>query len=105
MHTYIIAEAGVNHNGQLGLALKLCDAAKKAGVDCVKFQTWQTEKIVTRKVEKATYQLENIPDAEESQFDMLKKLELSYENFRIVQDHCKKIGIDFLSTPRENILS
>ena len=50
MHTYIIAEAGVNHNGQLGLALKLCDAAKKAGVDCVKFQTWQTEKIVTRKV-------------------------------------------------------
>ena len=101
MHTYIIAEAGVNHNGQLGLALKLCDAAKKAGVDCVKFQTWQTEKIVTRKVEKATYQLENIPDAEESQFDMLKKLELSYENFRIVQDHCKKIGIDFLSTPDE----
>ena len=56
MHTYIIAEAGVNHNGQLDLALKLCDAAKKAGVDCVKFQTWQTEKIVTRKVEKATHQ-------------------------------------------------
>ena len=85
MHTYIIAEAGVNHNGQLDLALKLCDAAKEAGVDCVKFQTWQTEKIVTRKAEKATYQSENTNDAEESQFDMLKKLELSYEDFRLVQ--------------------
>lgn len=101
MHTYIIAEAGVNHNGQLDLALKLCDAAKKAGVDCVKFQTWQTEKIVTRKAEKATYQSENTHDAEESQFDMLKKLELSYDNFRLVQEHCHKIGIDFLSTPDE----
>ena len=101
MHTYIIAEAGVNHNGQLDLALKLCDAAKEAGVDCVKFQTWQTEKIVTRKAEKATYQSENTNDAEESQFDMLKKLELSYEDFRLVQEHCNKIGIDFLSTPDE----
>lgn len=101
MHTYIIAEAGVNHNGQLDLALELCDAAKKAGVDCVKFQTWQTEKIVTREAEKATYQLENTHDIEERQFDMLKKLELSYENFRLVHDHCKKIGIDFLSTPDE----
>ena len=101
MHTYIIAEAGVNHNGQLDLALKLCDAAKEAGVDCVKFQTWQTEKIVTRKAEKATYQSENTNNAEESQFDMLKKLELSYEDFRLVQEHCNKIGIDFLSTPDE----
>lgn len=101
MHTYIIAEAGVNHNGHLDLALKLCDAAKEAGVDCVKFQTWQTEKIVTRKAEKATYQSENTHDTEESQFDMLKKLELSYDDFRIVQEHCKQIGIDFLSTPDE----
>lgn len=101
MHTYIIAEAGVNHNGQLDLALKLCDSAKEAGVDCVKFQTWQTEKIVTRKAEKATYQSENTNNAEESQFDMLKKLELSYEDFRLVQEHCNKIGIDFLSTPDE----
>ena len=83
------------------MALKLCDAAKASGVDCVKFQTWQTEKIVTRKAEKATYQYENTHDAEESQFDMLKKLELSYEDFRIVQEHCKQIGIDFLSTPDE----
>lgn len=101
MHTYIIAEAGVNHNGQLDLALQLCDAAKAARVDCVKFQTWQTEKIVTRKAEKASYQSENTNDADESQFDMLKKLELSYEDFRIVQEHCRKIGIDFLSTPDE----
>lgn len=101
MHTYIIAEAGVNHNGRLNLALQLCDAAKAAGVDCVKFQTWQTEKIVTRKAEKATYQAENTHDVEESQFNMLKKLELSYEDFRIVQEHCRKIGIDFLSTPDE----
>lgn len=101
MHTYIIAEAGVNHNGQLDLALKLCNAAKEAGADCVKFQTWQTEKIVTRKTEKATYQSENTHNAEESQFDMLKKLELSYKDFHIVQKHCQKIGIDFLSTPDE----
>ena len=101
MHTYIIAEAGVNHNGQLDLAFRLCDAAKEAGVDCVKFQTWQTEKIVTRETKKATYQSENTYDAEESQFDMLKKLELSYEDFRLVQKYCEKIGIDFLSTPDE----
>lgn len=101
MHTYIIAEAGVNHNGQLDIAFRLCDAAKEAGVDCIKFQTWQTEKIVTRDTKKATYQSENTHDAEESQFDMLKKLELSYEDFRLVQKYCEKIGIDFLSTPDE----
>lgn len=101
MHTYIIAEAGVNHNGQLDLAFQLCNAAKEAGVDCVKFQTWQTEKIVTRKAEKATYQSENTGNAEESQFDMLKKLELSYDDFRLVKKHCEEIGIDFLSTPDE----
>lgn len=101
MHTYIIAEAGVNHNGQLELALRLCDAAKEAGADCVKFQTWQTEKIVTREAEKAAYQSENTKNTAESQYDMLKKLELSYEDFRIIQNHCKKIGIDFLSTPDE----
>lgn len=99
--TYIIAEAGVNHNGSLELAYMLCNAAKEAGADCVKFQTWQTEKIVTKKAEKASYQSENTHDEEESQFDMLKKLELSYEDFKLVQKHCQKIGIDFLSTPDE----
>ncbi len=101
MKTYIIAEAGVNHNGSLELAYKLCDAAKEAGADCVKFQTWQTETIVTRKAVKATYQSENTHYAEESQFDMLKKLELSYEDFCLIQKHCEEIGIDFLSTPDE----
>lgn len=100
MSVYIIAEAGVNHNGKLDLALKLCDAAKEAGVDAVKFQTWKTENIVTAHARQAAYQTENT-GVEESQFDMLKKLELSYDHFRYIQDYCKKIGIDFLSTPDE----
>lgn len=100
MSVYIIAEAGVNHNGKLDLALKLCDAAKEAGVDAVKFQTWKTENIVTAQARQAAYQTENT-GVEESQFDMLKKLELSYDHFRYIQDYCKKIGIDFLSTPDE----
>lgn len=100
MRTYIIAEAGVNHNGKLDLALKLCDAAKEAGVDAVKFQTWKTENIVTAQARQAAYQTENT-GVEESQFDMLKKLELSYDHFRYIQEYCKKIGIEFLSTPDE----
>ena len=100
MHVYIIAEAGVNHNGQLDLALKLCDAAKEAGVDAVKFQTWKTENIVTASAQQAAYQAENT-GKQESQFDMLKRLELSYEHFSYIQQYCKQIGIDFLSTPDE----
>lgn len=100
MSVYIIAEAGVNHNGKLDLALKLCDAAKDAGVDAVKFQTWKTENIVTAQARQAAYQTENT-GKEESQYDMLKNLELSYDHFRTIQDYCKKIGIDFLSTPDE----
>lgn len=100
MHVYIIAEAGVNHNGQLNLALKLCDAAKEAGVDAVKFQTWKTENIVTASAQQAAYQTENT-GKQESQFDMLKRLELSYEHFTYIQEYCKQIGIDFLSTPDE----
>lgn len=100
MSVYIIAEAGVNHNGRLDLALKLCDAAKEAGVDAVKFQTWKTENIVTASARQASYQTENT-GVEESQYDMLKKLELSYTQFEEIQQYCKKIGIDFLSTPDE----
>lgn len=88
----------MNHNGRLDLALKLCDAAKKAGVDAVKFQTWKTENIVTTTASQALYQTENT-GVEESQFDMLKKLEISYEHFKLIQDHCREIGIEFLSTP------
>lgn len=100
MKTYIIAEAGVNHNGKLELALQLCDAAKEAGVDAVKFQTWKTEKIVTAQARQAAYQKINT-GVVESQYEMLKKLELSYDHFRQIQDYCKKIGIEFLSTPDE----
>ncbi len=100
MSVYIIAEAGVNHNGRLDLALKLCDAAKEAGVDAVKFQTWKTEKIVSKSAAKATYQEENT-GKEQSQFDMLKELELNYSEFDQINAYCKKIGIQFLSTPDE----
>lgn len=99
-HTLIIAEAGVNHNGKLDLALKLCDAAKEAGADVVKFQTWKTEKIITRTVAQAEYQTENTGKTE-SQFDMLKRLELSYDDFRKVKEYCDKIGIQFASTADE----
>lgn len=100
MSVYIIAEAGVNHNGRLDLALKLCDAAKEAGVDAVKFQTWKTEKIVSKSAAKASYQEKNT-GAGQSQFDMLKELELSYDDFDTINGYCKKIGIQFLSTPDE----
>lgn len=93
----IIAEAGVNHNGNLDTALKLCDAAKEAGADVVKFQTWITERIITRNVSQAGYQKENT-GIEESQFDMLKRLELPLEDFRIIKKHCDNIGIVFAST-------
>lgn len=99
-HVYIIAEAGVNHNGRLDLALQLCDVAKEAGVDAVKFQTWKTELIISKNTEMADYQKKNLGN-DDSQYDMLKKLELSYDNFRLVKDHCDKIGIQFISTADE----
>ena len=96
----IIAEAGVNHNGELSLALKLCDAAKKAGADIVKFQTWKTENLITRHVDQAEYQAQNT-GVTESQFDMLKRLELSYDDFKVIKKHCDDIGIIFASTADE----
>ncbi len=96
----IIAEAGVNHNGRLDIALQLCDAAKKAGADVVKFQTWKTENLITGSVEQAQYQMKNT-GIQESQFDMLKKLELSYDDFKIIKKHCDEIGIIFASTADE----
>lgn len=96
----IIAEAGVNHNGNLDLAFQLCDAAKKAGADVVKFQTWKTEKIITSKVKQAEYQSKNTRK-KESQFDMLKKLELTYESFQKIKRYCDEIGIIFASTADE----
>jgi N-acetylneuraminate synthase/N,N'-diacetyllegionaminate synthase len=100
-HIFIIAEAGVNHNGVLDLALKLCDEAKRCGADAVKFQTWKTENIVTKSASMADYQKNNLKTEKDSQYEMLKKLELSYNDFITIQKHCKQIGILFLSTPDE----
>lgn len=99
--TFIIAEAGVNHNGELSRALQLCNAAREAGADAVKFQTWKTERIVTDSARMAAYQKENTAASDDSQYRMLKALELSYEDFRTIRDHCCEIGIQFLSTPDE----
>ena len=74
MSVFIIAEAGVNHNGDIELAKKLIDAGVDAGVDAVKFQTWKTELLVTKEAKQAEYQTQNT-NVEESQYDMLKKLE------------------------------
>ena len=97
---FIIAEAGVNHNGNIKLAKQLIDVAVDAGVDAVKFQTWKTELLVTKSAKQAEYQTENTK-IEESQFDMLKKLELSYPEFRILANYCQSKNILFLSTPDE----
>lgn len=97
MKPIIIAEAGVNHNGSLETALKLVDAASLSGADYVKFQTFKSEKIVTNTGKTADYQKENTKTV--SQIDMLRRLELPYEDFNIIADHCKKKGIGFLSTP------
>ena len=96
----IIAEAGVNHNGDINIAKKLCLAAKEAGADVVKFQTWVTEKIITQNVKQADYQAENT-GSNQSQFDMLKALELSYDEFRDIKRYCDEIGITFASTADE----
>jgi len=98
MKTYIIAEAGVNHNGDLKIARKLIEEAKNAGADCVKFQTFKAENLVTKNAPKANYQLK-VTDNNESQFDMLKSLELNYDDHIKLIEHCKKLDIDFMSTP------
>lgn len=98
MAVYIIAEAGVNHNGDINRAKELVDIAKDAGCDCVKFQTFSADKIVTKQAKKAKYQIENTNN-EDSQYNMLKKLELSYEEFAQLKEYCDEQRIDFLSTP------
>ncbi len=95
---FIIAEAGVNHNGDLEIAKKLVDAAATAGVDAVKFQTFKTENIVCKNAQKAEYQ-KAATGEEQSQFQMLKKLELTEEMHEKLIAYCKEKGILFLSTP------
>jgi len=94
----IIAEAGVNHNGSLELAKRLVDVAKESGADFVKFQTFKTELSISRTAKKADYQIENTMDNEESQFDMIKRLELSFDDFKELFNYSKYKEIGFLST-------
>ncbi|TJY41963.1 N-acetylneuraminate synthase [Cohnella pontilimi] len=98
VRTYIIAEAGVNHNGSLQMAKQLIDAALEAGADAVKFQSFKTENEISRHAPKAEYQTVST-DKEESQFDMVKKLELNQEAHAELIAYCKQEGIEFLSTP------
>lgn len=95
---FVIAEAGVNHNGSLDLALQLVDAAKEAGADAVKFQTFTTAGVVVRSASKAEYQKKST-GADESQFDMIRKLELDGDAHRRLVARCEERGIRFLSTP------
>jgi N-acetylneuraminate synthase len=97
-HAYIIAEAGVNHNGRVDLARQLIDAAKSTGADAVKFQTFKTEKILTRSASMTAYQKDNL-GSEDTQYQMIKALELSYADFAGLKAYAESIGIDFLSTP------
>ncbi|MBO7426501.1 MAG: N-acetylneuraminate synthase [Clostridiales bacterium] len=97
MSVYIIAEAGVNHNGSLELAKKLVDCAKEAGVDCIKFQTFKAKNLVSPRAQKAEYQKKTT--GEDTQLSMLQKLELSYDEFIELKEYCDKVGICFLSTP------
>ncbi|WP_413391262.1 N-acetylneuraminate synthase [Prochlorococcus marinus] len=97
MKVKIIAEAGVNHNGDLNIAFQLIEAAKKCGADYIKFQTFKANQLSTNIAPKAEYQEKNTHQIE-SQLDMLKKLELSDIDFQKLYLHCKKIGIGFLSS-------
>ncbi|MFF2752172.1 N-acetylneuraminate synthase [Psychrobacillus sp. NPDC058041] len=98
MNTYIIAEAGVNHNGSFEIAKELVKKAKESGADAVKFQTFKAENLVTRDAKQAAYQVENLGRAT-TQYDMLKSLELSFEEFKSLKEYCDTLDIEFLSTP------
>ena len=99
----IIAEAGVNHNGDLKMAEELVKVAAEAGVDYVKFQTFSTDKLVTKTAKQADYQKKNLQsDNNDSQYDMLKKLELSREAHEKLIKTCNYYGVNFLSTAFDN---
>lgn len=96
--TYVIAEVGVNHNGDIKLARQLIDVAVESGADAVKFQTFKSEKLVSKQAAKAAYQIKNT-DNDDTQYEMLKKLELSFDDFKELKTYCEEKGIEFLSTP------
>ena len=95
--TVIIAEAGVNHNGSISTAKKLVEEASNAGANFIKFQTFKTEELLTKNAPKASYQVKNTLK-NESQYEMIKRLELDYEDHKELIKHCKKNNIEFLST-------
>lgn len=95
---YIIAEAGVNHNGSLEMARKMVEVAKESGADAVKYQTFKTENIILRNAPKSTYHIETTGN-DQSWFDLLKTQELSREMHIDLIEHCRRVGITFLSTP------
>lgn len=97
MSTFIIAEAGVNHNGSRDLALRLIDAAAHSGADAIKFQTFSAEKVVGPQASKAVYQQEATGAG--SQYEMLKQLELGEDDYNELTIHCERSGIEFMSTP------
>ena len=98
--TFIVAEAGVNHNGNMDLAKNMIDAAVDAGVDAVKFQTFKADKLILKNVKKAPYQ-KITTDLEETQYDMLKRLEVTKEQTMELMSYCRRKNILFLSTPFE----
>src|ERR1044072_2149131 len=95
---FVIAEAGVNHNGDVELARRLIDAAVEAGADAVKFQSFVAEQVISPSAPKAQYQLART-DSEESQLEMVRRLELSADVHRELQQYCRERGIQFMSTP------
>ena len=99
MSVFIIAEAGVNHNGSVQLAKKMIDVACEARVNAIKFQTFKTENLVSKNAQKANYQIDNMNDNDSSQFNMLKKLELDIDTHNELISYCNSKNIMFLSTP------
>lgn len=97
-HVIVIAEAGVNHNGNIENAFKLVDVASEAGVDYIKFQTFEADKLVSKIAKKAEYQIRNTIGGEESQYQMLKKLELSKKEYADLLEYCDKQNVKFFST-------
>lgn len=102
MSVFIIAEAGVNHNGSIELAKKLIDVAVESKVDAVKFQTFKAKNLVSKDAQKAEYQKKNMNDGDDTQYKMLKKLELDIETHKELIIYCQKKDIMFLSTPFDN---
>ena len=102
MSTFIIAEAGVNHNGSVELAKQLIDAAVAAGADAIKFQSFKAEQLASVSAPKAAYQLKTTAE-QQTQIEMLKQLELSTPAHELLFAHAKKCGIQFLSTPFDSV--